>query len=211
MRHIHLAVFLFGALLLPGRLDAQRVPGAMTVRPPGGGEPVRVATPSRTPATHGLPDDRSPARRSPATAVRGTSSVTLVLVPSLPDGAEDARAVVFRRARQNPQNVILVTSATTAADLTHAVAALFNSRRGQGDEIDRDLMARIAPAGVAPARALPTAQDSAAAGAAPPTPPRRNVVEAERQLSMLRTAPVMYVDGVGAYPVRVVRLGRLRQ
>lgn len=213
MRHIHLAVLILGAWLLPARAVAQRVPGAVTVRP-SGGEPTRVATPART-APLELPDDRSPARRNPTSAARGTSSVTLVLVPSLPPGAEEARAVIFRRARQNPQNVILVTRATAAADLTAAIAALFNSRRGQGDVIDRDMMARIAPAAAAPrdetAGSLAAGGDSASAKTPPRTSTGRNVAEAERQLSMLRTAPATLVEGVGTYPVRVVRLARLRE
>ena len=213
MRYIHLAVLISGALLLPGRSGAQGVPGAVTVRP-SGGEPARVATPPRT-APRELPDDRSPARRNPTAAARATSSVTLMLVPSLPSGAEEARAVIFRRARQNPQNVILVTRATTASDLNAAIAALFNSRRGQGDVIERDMMARIAPAAAVPretaAGSLAPARDSAEPRSAPRPSTRRNIVEAERQLSMLRTAPTTHVEGVGSYPARVVRLARLRQ
>lgn len=214
MRHIHLAVLIAGTSMLPAIADAQRVPGAVTVQPPGGG-PARVVQPARTPAARDVPDDGTPTRRTPTLTARGTSSVTLVLVPSLPPGAEEARAVIMRRARQNPQNVILVTSATTAADLTQAVAALFNSRRGQGDDIDRDMLARIAPAHVAPREtpsgSLAVDRDSVPPASTPRSTKPRNLVEAERQLSMLRTAPRVTVEGVGSHPARVVRLGRLRQ
>ena len=208
MRHIHLFLLLItGVLFRPSHADAQRVPGAVTVRP-SGGAPALSARPS-VPA---VPDDRSPARQNPARTARGTSSVTLVLVPSLPPGAEDARAVILRRARTNPQNVILVTSATTAADLTQAVAALFNSRHKQGDDIGSDMMARVAPAGARESsRRLAPASDSGAVTSAPRRSERRNPDEAARQLAMLRTAPATHVEDVGTYPARVVRLGRLRQ
>lgn len=219
MRHSLPAVFALAALALalPAGADAQRVRGVVTVGP-SGGEPGTVTT-SRAPA-RGLPDEGLEGSRVPALPARAASSVTLVLVPSLPPDADGASAVIMRRASTNPQNVILVTSATTAADLTTAVAALFNSRRKQGDAIDRDLLALVAPAAVPAANAPPAevtdarqlaAWDSTSARRPHQAPKSRSVAEAERQLAMLRTAPSVDVAGVGTYPARVVKLGRLRQ
>lgn len=141
-----------------------------------------------------------------ASEARTTASVTLVLVSSLPagPGAENARATIMRRATSQPQNLILVTRSTTAADLTNAISALFNSRRRQGDVITRDMQARIAPVD----QALPadTAHRARSANAERP----RNLRLAERQLTLLRNARSRHIEGVGTYPARVIGLGALR-
>src|SRR5688572_32580664 len=51
---------------------------------------------------------------------------TLMLVESL--GYAGARAVVVRRPGESPNNIILVTRATTSTDLANAASALIVSR-----------------------------------------------------------------------------------
>src|SRR5687768_3579673 len=66
---------------------------------------------------------------------------TLMLVESL--GYAGARAVVVRRPGEMPNNIILVTRATTPADLANAASALIISRRNRGERVDREIRALI--------------------------------------------------------------------
>src|SRR5215210_3476787 len=78
---------------------------------------------------------------------------TLMLVDDL--GRTDARAVVIRRPGDLPNNIILVTHTTTAANLANAASALIHSRRSRGDAVDREIGALIGatPVGSPPAGA----------------------------------------------------------
>ena len=110
---------------------------------------------------------------------------TVILVEDI--GAPDARAVVIRRPGELPNNIILVTRATTPRDLATAVSALITSRANRGNDVDREIRTRIAPQ--AP-RAKPTASERLAG----------------RDLRRLPLAPVFEVPGVGRGPALVVRM-----
>lgn len=122
-------------------------------------------------------------RGGPAEAI--PAYATIILVEDLQ--APDARAVVIRRPGELPNNIILVTRATTPRDLATAVSALITSRANRGNEVDREIRTRIVPQ--AP-RAKPTASERLAG----------------RDLRRLPLAPVFEVTGVGRGPALVIRM-----
>lgn len=127
--------------------------------------------PSRT------PPPPSPARTKVFVAV---PTVTLVLVNSL--DVDSARAMLFRRALPaRGENIILVTEATTPADLVKAIAILNSSRRSWGDVLQQER------------RAFVTKGNGRAAAK------DRNFRRASSDLQRLRTAPVSQVKGVGSH------------
>ena len=81
---------------------------------------------------------------STAAAAADPNVATVVRVASL--GSVTARAVVIRRPGPAPQNLILVTAATTAPDLAKAVGQLMQSRRRSGATVVREQRAYITPA-----------------------------------------------------------------
>ena len=54
--------------------------------------------------------------------------------------------MILRDPAATPQNYILVTEATTAADLAKAIALLQRARRTTGDALDRGMRAYITAA-----------------------------------------------------------------
>ena len=120
--------------------------------------------------------------RAPEAIADSTSAntVTFVLVQSL--GVDTAGAIVVRRPTHRPQNIILVTRATTAADLVTAVAILDRSRRAKGDSLSLEMRAII-----------PRANDASSRRS-------RNYGQAEANLASLRAAGARRIPGVGTYP-----------
>ncbi len=128
---------------------------------------------------------------------------TLMLVDDL--GRADARAVVIRRPGDMPNNIILVTRATTAADLATAATALIQSRHSRGDVVEREIRALIgaAPKGTRPGDAKPRGDN--------PSPvPRHSSSPSEglaaRDLQRLRRAPAFSIAGIGRGPALVIRM-----
>jgi hypothetical protein len=130
---------------------------------------------------------------------------TLMLVESL--GYADARAVVVRRPGDAPNNIILVTRATTPADLAHAASALITSRRSRGDNVDREIRALI---GAPPVDGVPVPDgrrpEVATAKRAAGAPPSRSEQRAAADLARLGAAPVFTIPGVGRGPALVIRM-----
>lgn len=119
------------------------------------------------------------------------SMVTFVLVPSLE--VDTAGAIILRRATRAPQNIILVSPATTPADLVDALAILRRSRQSKGDSLAVDMKAIIQRGNDAAARRS------------------RNYDVAVRNLERLKIALARPVAGVGQYPAVTVRLPQLRR
>ena len=111
---------------------------------------------------------------------------TLMLVDSLE--RPTARAMVIRRPGELPNNIILVTRATTPADLARAVSALIGSRISKGDRVDREIRAFIAP--VSESNHKPTRDHLRAAG----------------DLRRLERAPGFAIAGLATGPAVVIRL-----
>ena len=130
---------------------------------------------------------------------------TLMLVDDL--GSSDARAVVIRRPGEMPNNIILVTRSTTAAELAGAVTALINSRRNRGDQVDREMRALIGatPVGTPPASAKRGTANAAGVSHRPAT---RSPSEglAASDLQRLRAAPDFAIAGIGHGPALVIRM-----
>ena len=130
---------------------------------------------------------------------------TRMLVDAL--GYADARAVVIRRPGEMPNNIILVTRATTPAELAHAASALIISRRSRGDQVDREIRALIGAPPVrtipAPARRGPVAGGGATRQAGKPSGSAR---QAASDLQRLRSAPVFTIAGIGRGPALVIRM-----
>jgi hypothetical protein len=118
--------------------------------------------------------------------VTDTTFVTIALVPDL--GNSEARAVIIRRSKLRPQNIILVTARTEAADLTKAVNALVRARNLLGDSLPRDMKAFITPA------------------KSKPQQPSRDTQQAAIDLRRLATLPPSLVNGVGTYPALITRI-----
>ena len=114
---------------------------------------------------------------------------TLVLVDTLPaPGSANAGAVLIRRPGDPPNNIILVTRATAPRDLSKAVTALAFSRRGQGDQVEREMRTAILSA--PSTNATPTRDD------------RR----ADADLRRVRMAPEFVIPGIARGPAIVVRM-----
>ena len=111
---------------------------------------------------------------------------TVLRVDSL--GAPDARALVIRRPGDLPNNIILVTRQTTAAELAKAVTAIIASRRSQGDHVDREM------------RTIVTAVDPRK------HKPSRDEGRAKADLNRLQYAPEFRIDGIGRGPAIVIRM-----
>ena len=131
---------------------------------------------------------------------------TLMLVDDL--GPSDARAVVIRRPGDMPNNIILVTRTTTAADLASAASALIGSRRNRGDTVDREMRALIGatPVGAPPASRKRRASDSAGSLERSAAVGGGSVALAARDLQRLRRAPEFSIPGVGHGPALVIRM-----
>ena len=147
-----------------------------------------------------------PAATAPTTRTWTDPRVaTLMLVDDL--GSSDARAVVIRRPGEMPNNIILVTRSTTASELADAVAALINSRRNRGDQVDREIRALIGatPVGTPPASAKRNAGKQTGATSRPAT---RSPSEglAASDLQRLRAAPDFAIAGIGHGPALVIRM-----
>ncbi|HUF26456.1 MAG TPA: hypothetical protein VMM18_05670 [Gemmatimonadaceae bacterium] len=166
--------------LIAPALLAMALPEALTAQSSKVGPPASSST--------GAADSTGAVRRTAwPVVIRPDVSVSIVLVPALP--VPRARAVILRRAGIEPQNVILVTARTTDADLSRAIAALYNSRRSLGDALLGDLVAHVE-----------RAEGPAQAGS-------RNALRAAIDLAELQRSPTSDVRGVGRYPSRTVRLG----
>ena len=111
---------------------------------------------------------------------------TLVLVDSIE--YPSARALVIRRPGPLPNNIILVTSATTARELAHAVGALMGSRRSKGDTVDREMRAIVRPL---TAGGRKSSRDDARAAA---------------DLERVQRAPAFTIPGVATGPAIVIRM-----
>jgi hypothetical protein len=133
------------------------------------------------------------------------SIATLMLVDDL--GPSDARAVVIRRPGDLPNNIILVTRSTTAADLADAVTALIASRRNRGDQVDREMRALI---GATPVGTPPASAKRGAGNGAGPTKRTATRSPSEglsaRDLKRLRSAPDFAIAGIGHGPAIVIRM-----
>ncbi len=120
---------------------------------------------------------------------RGQASATVVMVRSLPPGAS---VVVQRGHGGRARNLILVTEASTAADLASAFSLLRAARERDGEEVDRPL--RL----IVPSNGLRQALNAEAA------------LRLEEHLGRLRTAPTRPIDGVGTVRSVTVALPNLR-
>jgi len=132
------------------------------------------------------------------------SIATLMLVDDL--GGSDARAVVIRRPGEMPNNIILVTRATTAAELADAVTALITSRRNRGDQVDREMRALIGatPVGTPPASVKRGVANAGATKRAATRSPSEGL--AANDLKRLRAAPDFAIAGIGHGPALVIRM-----
>jgi len=124
---------------------------------------------------------------------------TLVLVDSL--AGPNARAVVIRRPGDLPNNIILVTRSTSAADLSKAVTALAFSRRNKGDRVDREMRTTIVAS-------TPLAASGKRGKGAPPTAakPTRDDRRAEADLRRLPLAPAFTIAGIARGPAIGIRM-----
>lgn len=124
---------------------------------------------------------------------------TLVLVDSL--AGPNARAVVIRRPGGLPNNIILVTRATSAADLAKAVTALAFSRRNKGDSVEREMRTTIVAS-------TPPAASGNHRSSAPPTAakPTRDERRAEADLRRLPLAPAFTIAGIARGPAIMIRM-----
>ena len=111
---------------------------------------------------------------------------TILLVDSL--DTPSARALVIRRPGDLPNNIIVVTRATTARELSKAVTAIIASRRSKGDRVDREMRTIIT------------------AAASSRSKPSRDETRAATDLRRLRNAPYFAVHGVGRGPAIVIRM-----
>lgn len=131
---------------------------------------------------------------------------TLMLVDDI--GQSDARAVVIRRPGEMPNNIILVTRSTTAAELASAVGALIVSRRNRGDQVDREIRALIGatPVGTPPASAKRSAGTAVGAKGRPAAKRSPSDGLAAADLQRLRAAPDFTILGIGHGPALVIRM-----
>ena len=134
--------------------------------------------------------DASSRPTSVGPGVGGTNTVTFVLVPSL--RVDSAAAIVVRRAAHAPQNIVLVTRETQAADLVAALTMLNRSRRSKGDSLTLEMRALI-----------PRANEHQASRS-------RNYQMAVTNLERLRTAHARPVAGVGTFPAVTATLSSVR-
>jgi hypothetical protein len=151
-------------------------------------------------------DAQAPAPASRSRTWNDPAIATLMLVDDL--GSSDARAIVIRRPGDMPNNIVLVTRTTSAAELASAVSALITSRRSRGDQVDREIRALI---GATPRGTLPAAISG---GATRPGAPARSSVAkglrseplAAADLHRLRAAPEFTIPGIGRGPALVIRM-----
>ncbi len=127
----------------------------------------------------------APLAQLAAQASTGSALATIVQVPDL--GAMDRRAVILRRAGGNPSNVVLVSAATTAADLARAMGALVRSVETRGPQVHNDIRAYVV---ADPTRAHPLANEG----------------RARQDLDRLSKAPVYNIHGIGPGKAITVRL-----
>ena len=126
-----------------------------------------------------VPDAQSVRRDTVISSWTDPAIATVILVDALPGpAAPNARAVVIRRPGDLPNNIILVTEATTGRDLAKAVTALAFSRRTRGDRVEREMRTTVV------------------ASAAAPGKPTRDELRAEQDLRRVRIAPEAVVAGL---------------
>ena len=102
-----------------------------------------------------------------------TAYVLLTLAPRLANPG--ARASIIRPVGPDAPDVIMVTEATTPADLREAIRMLMNARHTFGPIVNREMHAHVPPATIVP----------------------MDLVEETAYLADLRTAEEIEVPGVG--------------
>lgn len=123
--------------------------------------------------------------------VRSANSIDVMLVRALPDPS--ARAVVIRRPLRNgSHNIILVSPATSPADLAKAVATLIQSVRSKGATIKQEMRAHV----------------TAAASKRTPSPDDKRAAEDLRRLTR---AQRVSIPGVGDGPRIEIRIAAPRR
>ena len=125
------------------------------------------------------PAAQSARRDTITTAWTDPGIATVILVDALPaPAAPNARAVVIRRPGELPNNIILVTEATTGRDLAKAVTALAFSRRNKGDHVEREMRTTVVASVAATGK------------------PTKDELRAERDLRRVKAAPEFAVAGL---------------
>lgn len=113
--------------------------------------------------------------------------VTIAMVDSLP--VENAKAIILRRARVTPYDVILIRRGDANGDqLGAAVFTLLATRQVQGDTAKRDAVIKVN-------MLTPPAQWSRQEGNYP-----------SRIASRLQVADARFIEGIGTVPARVIYL-----
>ena len=134
-------------------------------------------------------DAQESRRTSTVTVWSDPAIATVMLVDTLPAPASaKSGAVLIRRPGDPPNNIILVTPATSPRELSQAVTALAFSRRSQGETVGREMRTAIA--------AVPQT----------PGPCTRDARRADTALRRLRSAPEFNIPNVGRGPAIVVRM-----